>query len=74
VVLPIMKLSLTGWMLASARLPLRLVRVLQVVGKWSMANVFVVAVLIVLLSPPAHGRFFQTQTSAGGGLYFFAAS
>ncbi len=45
------------------------VRFVHAVGRWSMADVFVVAVLLAML---ALGRDPATQATTGPGLYFFA--
>jgi paraquat-inducible protein A len=47
----------------------RAVRFVHAIGKWSMADVFVVAVLLAML---ALGRDPATRASTGPGLYFFA--
>jgi len=47
------------------------VRIVHAVGRWSMADVFVVAVLLAML---ALGRDPATRAMAGPGLYFFAGS
>ena len=47
------------------------VRFVHTVGRWSMADVFVVAVLLAML---ALGRDPATRATAGPGLYAFAGS
>lgn len=47
------------------------VRIVHAVGRWSMADVFVVAVLLAML---ALGRDPATRATTGPGLYFFAGS
>lgn len=47
----------------------RAVHVVHAIGKWSMADVFVVAVLLAML---ALGRDPATRATTGPGLYFFA--
>jgi paraquat-inducible protein A len=47
------------------------VRIVHAVGRWSMADVFVVAVLLAML---ALGRDPATRAATGPGLYFFAGS
>lgn len=47
----------------------RSVQVVHAIGKWSMADVFVVAVLLSML---ALGRDPATRAATGPGLYFFA--
>ena len=44
-------------------------RLVHAIGKWSMADVFVVAVLLAML---ALGRDPATRAATGPGLYFFA--
>lgn len=53
----------------SIRTQLIIARVLGTVGKWSMADVFVVGVIIVLFKADAHFAF-----SARPGIYCYAAS
>lgn len=74
VVLPIVKLGLVAWVLIGPQIPRRGVHRLHRIGTWSMADVFVVAVVIVILSPLGQGRIVQTHAQPGLGLYFFAAS
>jgi paraquat-inducible protein A len=47
------------------------VRIVHAVGRWSMADVFAVAVLLAML---ALGRDPATRATTGPGLYFFAGS
>ena len=47
----------------------RAVQLVHVVGRWSMADVFVVAVLLAML---ALGSDPATRAMTGPGLYFFA--
>lgn len=47
----------------------RAVRLVHAIGRWSMADVFVVAVLLAML---ALGRDPATRATTGPGLYFFA--
>jgi len=49
----------------------RAVRIVHAVGRWSMADVFVVAVLLAML---ALGRDPATRATTGPGLYAFAGS
>jgi hypothetical protein len=49
----------------------RAVRIVHAVGRWSMADVFVVAVLLAML---ALGRDPATRATTGPGLYCFAGS
>jgi len=49
----------------------RAVHLVHLVGRWSMADVFVVAVLLAML---ALGRDPATRAMTGPGLYFFAGS
>jgi hypothetical protein len=74
VVLPVSKLGLAGWVLARDRPAHPSIRLLEVVGKWAMADVLVVAVLIVLLSPLRPESLVQTHAQPRMGLAFFAAS
>ena len=47
-----------------------ILKVLEAIGKWSMADVFVVALLLTFLAMDSDG---YTHTQLGHGLYFFAA-
>lgn len=73
VVLPYLKLSLLGWLWfapAEGRLPRRRVlRLVEAVGKWSMLDVLVVAVVVASLQ----GGFF-VSARLQAGLYLFGGA
>lgn len=71
VVLPLAKMSLMGAALSpvAPALRARAVRAMHAVGRWSMADVFVVAVLVAFL---ALSRDEYSDARLGLGLYFFA--
>ncbi|MCA8967486.1 MAG: paraquat-inducible protein A [Planctomycetes bacterium] len=68
IVTPFVKLLLS-WVAASTRDPRRVVSAIEHIGKWSMTDVFVVAVLLAFLAAGPGG---MTRASLGVGLYFFA--
>jgi paraquat-inducible protein A len=72
VVVPIVKSGLVLFAtLAYGAARDRAVRIIHAVGRWSMADVFVVAVLLAML---ALGRDPATRATTGPGLYCFAGS
>jgi len=72
VVVPLVKSGLVLFAtMASGAARDQAVRIVHAVGRWSMADVFVVAVLLAML---ALGRDPATRATTGPGLYFFAGS
>lgn len=71
-VIPVAKLLLSFVALSSAGSSVRTVavKIIRLIGKWSMTDVFVVAVLLAFLSTESKSL---TDASVGPGLYFFAA-
>lgn len=72
VVIPVLKLALSVFALLGPAGALRAtgVHVVRAIGKWSMTDVFVVAVLLAFL---AGGQGGLTDARLGPGLYFFAS-
>ena len=72
VAVPTGKLMVSMLALLASGAPLRAActRLVRVIGKWSMTDVFVVAVLLAFL---ASGQGGLTDARLGPGLYFFAA-
>lgn len=72
VVVPVSKLavSLLALVAPGAAARAACVRFVRAVGKWSMTDVFVVAVLLAFLATSGNGL---TDARLGPGLYFFAA-
>ncbi len=71
VLMPFVKLTL-AWLASMTRIEhtrRRALRIIEHVGKWSMTDVFVVAVLLAFLASGPDGL---TRASLGVGLYFFA--
>lgn len=72
IVVPLVKAALTLFAAAThGRARDRAAHAVSAVGKWSMADVFVIAVLLAML---ALGRDAATRATTGPGLWFFAAS
>lgn len=71
IVIPLLKLAISFVVLLAPRLPATalFLRCLQVVGKWSMTDVFVVAVLLAFFAADS-GEL--TNADLEHGLYFFA--
>ncbi|MCB1742798.1 MAG: paraquat-inducible protein A [Gammaproteobacteria bacterium] len=72
VAIPILKLlgGFTILALGEGLIARRVVAFIKLIGRWSMTDVFVVAILLAFL---AGGASDLTQASLGAGLYFFAA-
>lgn len=70
VVTPALKSVLTFWVVSGGDETGRIAGFVKAVGKWSMADVFVVALFLVMLSLGSDGL---TDVRLGIGLYFFAA-
>ena len=72
VVVPIAKLALSALAIGPVSVGVRTVagRTVELVGKWSMTDVFVVAVLLAFLAARTEQL---TDATVGPGLYFFAA-
>ena len=70
VVTPILKTALTFLVLSGGDKRGRIARFVKSLGKWSMADVFVVALFLVMLSLGSDGL---TDARLGIGLYYFAA-
>lgn len=70
VITPLLKTLLTLLVLLGVDPGRILSRVVKAVGKWSMADVFVVALLLTVFSLSADGL---TDARVGTGLYYFAA-
>lgn len=70
-IVPLCKLLLLHFALGTAGAPReRAAGWLRAIGKWSMADVFVVAVLVVFMAAEADEH---SRAQVGAGLYFFAA-
>ncbi|NKC11139.1 MAG: hypothetical protein GKR94_02710 [Gammaproteobacteria bacterium] len=70
IVIPITKLLLTAVAMGPSRLAKPARHAIHLIGKWSMTDVFVVAVLLAFLAGGASGN---TDAWVGHGLWFFAA-
>ena len=70
VVTPLLKTVLTFLVISGRDRTGRLAKLVKTVGKWSMADVFVVALLLAIFSLGSDGL---TDARLGIGLYFFAA-
>lgn len=70
VVTPLLKTVLTFLVISGRDRTGRLAKFVKTVGKWSMADVFVVALLLAIFSLGGDGL---TDARLGIGLYFFAA-
>lgn len=70
VVTPALKTALTFLVVSGRDKTGRIAKFVKAVGKWSMADVFVVALFLVMLSLGGDGL---TDARLGIGLYFFAA-
>lgn len=71
--IPLLKLGLSSIVVFRQAAPPRLVAVLQAIGKWSMADVLVVAILVAFFSTVNQGSDQFTHAQVGIGLYCFAA-
>jgi len=76
VIIPLSKglLLLTSLWIPEVRIKKRLVGIANVISKWSMADVFVVAVIVAYLAANASGdmgEIFSMTATLGSGFYFF---
>ncbi len=76
VVVPMTKgvLLLTSLWVSEGRIKQRLVRIANLISKWSMADVFVVAVIVAYLAANASrnmGEIFTLTATMGSGFFFF---
>ena len=76
VIIPLIKglLLLTSLWIPEVRIKKRLVGIANVISKWSMADVFVVAVIVAYLAANASGdmgEIFSMTATLGSGFYFF---
>jgi len=76
VIIPLSKglLLLTSLWIPEVRMKKRLVGIANVISKWSMADVFVVAVIVAYLAANASGdmgEIFSMTATLGSGFYFF---
>lgn len=69
VLIPVLKTVLTFWVLTGRRGADAIARIVKSLGKWSMADVFVVALLLAVFSLSSDGL---TDARVGVGLYYFA--
>ncbi len=77
IVVPVIKLlAQCAYVLVGDRLKRSLVLVIQMIGKWSMADVFVIAIIIAYLAGNADGQMGEMlimQAEVGPGFWYFTS-